>query len=84
MLSKFEKTGIEKLLNKNVKNSETKLLNNIITVIHDNITQSDFGHVQLALKLHLSESQLYRKLKATSGKSTAVFIRSIRLQKGKE
>ena len=27
---------------------------------------------------------MYRKLKATSGKSTAVFIRSIRLQKAKE
>jgi YesN/AraC family two-component response regulator len=84
MLSKFEKTGIESLLEKNVKNSETKFLNKIITIIHDNLIQTDFGPVQLALKLHLSESQLYRKLKATSGKSTAVFIRSIRLQKGKE
>ncbi|MBE9488896.1 MAG: response regulator, partial [Bacteroidetes bacterium] len=84
MLSKFEKTGIDRLLNKNVKNSETKFLNKNITVIHDNMTQTDFGSVQLALQLHLSESQLYRKLKATSGKSTAVFIRSIRLQKGKE
>jgi AraC-like DNA-binding protein len=34
--------------------------------------------------MNFSESQLYRKLKATSGKSTALFIRSIRLQKGKE
>lgn len=84
MLSKFEKTGIDRLLNKNVKNSETKFLNKIITVIHDNITQAEFGPVQLAIQLHLSESQLYRKLKATSGKSTAIFIRSIRLQKGKE
>ena len=84
MLSKFEKTGIERLLSKNVKNSETKFLDKIITVIHDNITQSDFGPNQLALQLHLSESQLYRKLKATSGKSTALFMRSIRLQKAKE
>ena len=84
LLSKFEKTGIESLLNKNVKNSETKFLEKIITIIHDNIIQSDFGPVQLAQKLHCSESQLYRKLKAISGKSTAVFIRSIRLQKGKE
>jgi len=84
MLSKFEKTGIERLLSKNVKNSETKFLNKTIAVIHDNITQSDFGSNQLALQLNLSESQLYRKLKATSGKSTALFIRSIRLQKGKE
>ena len=84
MLSKFEKTGIERLLTKNVKNYETKFLNKIITVIHENITQADFGPLQLALHLNLSESQLYRKLKATSGKSPTVFIRSIRLQKAKE
>lgn len=84
MLSKFEKTGIERLLSKNIKNSETQFLDKIITVIHDNITQSDFGPHLLALQLQLSESQLYRKLKATSGKSTALFIRSIRLQKAKE
>lgn len=84
MLSKFEKTGIERLLNENIKNSETKFLHKIITVIHDNLTKSDFGSVQLALEMHLSESQLYRKLKAVSSKSTALFIRSIRLQKGKE
>ncbi|TVZ57990.1 signal transduction histidine kinase [Flavobacteriaceae bacterium MAR_2010_105] len=84
MLSKFEKTGLKRLLNKNIKTSESKFLDKIIREIHDNIMQSEFGPVQLAVQLHLSESQLYRKLKATSGKSTAVFIRSIRLQKAKE
>ncbi|GAA4270383.1 ATP-binding protein [Hyunsoonleella aestuarii] len=84
MLSKFEKVGIESLLNKNIKNSETKFLDKIITVIHNNIVQTDFGPVELAKKSHFSESQLYRKLKATSGKSTSMFIRSIRLQKGKK
>lgn len=40
--------------------------------------------MELSIELGLSESQLYRKLKATSGKSTALFIRSIKIQKGKE
>ncbi len=84
MLSKFEKTGLDRLLAKNIKNSETKFLEKIILVIYDNITQADFGPVQLAINLGLSESQLYRKLKAITGKSAVVFIRSIRLQKGKE
>ena len=84
MLSKFEKTGIKSLLEKNIKNSETKFLNKIIKIIYHNINLIDFGPVQLALQLHISESQLYRKLKATSGKSSALFIRSIRLQKAKE
>ena len=43
-----------------------------------------FGSVQLAGKLKFSESQVYHKLKAISGKSTAVFIRSVRLQRAKE
>ncbi|WP_242157104.1 tetratricopeptide repeat protein [Aestuariivivens sediminis] len=84
MLSKFEKTGIDKLLIKNIKNSEIKFLNKVVTIIDANVNQTHFGPIQLAKKIHFSEAQLYRKLKATSGKSTAVFIRSIRLQKGRE
>lgn len=84
MLTKFEKTGIDRLLNKYAKNKEAKLLQKIVKVIDEHITQTDFGPAQLALQLDLSESQLYRKLKAMSGKSTAIFIRSIRLQKGKD
>jgi len=84
MLSKFEKTGLDQLLNRNVKKTETQFLQKIITLIDDNMTNGDFGSEQLALGMHLSESQIYRKLKAVTDKSTAVFIRSIRLQKGKE
>jgi AraC-like DNA-binding protein len=45
---------------------------------------ADFGSSELARKLLISDSQLYRKLKAITGKSTAVFIRSIRLNHAKE
>ena len=38
----------------------------------------------MAFELKLSESQTYRKVKSISGKSTALFIRSIKLQKAKE
>ena len=44
---------------------------------------SEFGSAQLAEELSLSESQIYRKLKAITDRSTAVFIRSIRLQEAK-
>jgi len=40
--------------------------------------------MQLAPAIGMSESQLYRKLKALTGKSTAVFIRTIRLHKARE
>ncbi|WP_340110981.1 hybrid sensor histidine kinase/response regulator [Maribellus mangrovi] len=81
---KFENTGFGNILNKRVENPETKFLQKVIKIVHANISNHSFGAAQLAHELSLSESQIYRKLKAISGKSTAVFIRSIRLQKGKE
>ena len=52
--------------------------------IQQEMNSPSFGSVSLAQTLLLSESQLYRKLKSISGKSTALFIRSVRLQKAKE
>ncbi len=84
LLSKFQNNGFNQLLKKREVTPETKFLQKAIQLIQENISDSDFGTVQLAFKLHLSDSQVYRKLKAITDKSTAVFIRSIRLQKGKE
>ncbi|MEE9364351.1 MAG: ATP-binding protein [Cellulophaga sp.] len=84
LLNKFQNNGFDLLLKKRDVTPETKFLHKAIQLIHEDISDSDFGTVQLAFKLHLSESQVYRKLKAITDKSTAVFIRSIRLQRGKE
>ena len=81
---KFENSGFGNIINKRVVDPETKFLQKVIKLIHENINNHSFGASQLAHELSLSESQIYRKLKAISGKSTAVFIRSIRLQRGKE
>ncbi|MBE0661082.1 MAG: response regulator [Bacteroidales bacterium] len=53
-------------------------------IVEANLEKSIFNATDLASEVHLSESQLYRKLKAISGKSTAIFIRTIRLKKAKE
>jgi signal transduction histidine kinase/AraC-like DNA-binding protein/ligand-binding sensor domain-containing protein len=84
ILQKFEKIGINQLMKKRVESLESKFLQNAISIIHDHLSDHSFGASQLAQKLQLSESQVYRKLKAITGKSTAVFIRFIRLEKGKE
>ncbi|MBB4080408.1 signal transduction histidine kinase/DNA-binding response OmpR family regulator/ligand-binding sensor domain-containing protein [Lewinella aquimaris] len=63
---------------------ETKFLQRTIRIILDDLDNADINALYLARKLHMSESQLYRKLKAITGKSTAIFIRSIRLQRAKE
>jgi len=65
-------------------NIEDQFLQKAINNIENNLDDSDFGTLQLARLAAMSESQLYRKLKALTGRSTALFIRSIRLQKAQE
>jgi len=85
MLQKMKNGSFVHFLKMKAENPETKFLQKIIRIIHEEISNHSFGSsAQLARKMHLSESQIYRKLKAITGKSTAVFIRSVRLQKAKE
>jgi len=65
-------------------NIEDVFLQKIISAVEKNIDDSHFGTLQVAHAIGMSESQLYRKLKALTGKSTAVFIRTIRLHKARE
>ncbi len=58
-------------------------INKIVSLISSNLDNSKFDSSQLAQALHLSESQLYRKLKALTNTSTAIYIRKVRLQKAK-
>ena len=63
---------------------EDAFLLKIITHLEKHFDDADFGVPQLSHKMGLSQSQLYRKIKALTDLSTAAFIRRIRLQKGKE
>jgi AraC-like DNA-binding protein len=51
--------------------------------IEQNLDSPELNASLMAEGLSMSESQLYRKLKALSGKSTAIFIRGIRLSAAK-
>jgi len=84
LVDKIQKDGLHKFMGKQAESPETKFLQKVIQFINEDISNSAFGSGDLADKLHLSESQVYRKLKAITDTSTAVFIRSIRLQKAKE
>ena len=84
LLSKIDSGEVGKILKKRLEDPETKFLQKAIKIIHNNMAEHSFGSALLAHKLQVSESQVYRKLKAITGKSTALFIRSIRLIKGKE
>lgn len=84
LISKFQHDHVSKVIAKQPKNVETKFIAKVIDLIHEELDNSAFGTSELSFKLRLSESQVYRKLKAISGKSTAVFIRTIRLETAKE
>jgi DNA-binding response OmpR family regulator len=52
--------------------------------IEAHLEEGDFGIEQLASGMTLSRSQLYRKTKALTGQSIAVFVRTVRLHHGKK
>ena len=53
-------------------------------IILGHLEEEDFSGNELAQELFISRSQLYRKIKALTGKSTSLYIRFVRLQKAKE
>jgi signal transduction histidine kinase/DNA-binding response OmpR family regulator/streptogramin lyase len=63
---------------------EFAFLEKIGTQVEQHLDDPEFNGPRLAKAMLLSEVQLYRKIKALTGKSTAIYIRSIRLQKGLE
>jgi signal transduction histidine kinase/ligand-binding sensor domain-containing protein/CheY-like chemotaxis protein len=83
LIEKIQKTGFTLFLSKRTKNPKIQFLQKAVKLIHEEIINSTFGSEELSSKLQLSDSQTYRKIKAITGKSTSVFIRSIRLQYAK-
>lgn len=51
--------------------------------IEKNISDESFGIPQLCKAIGISRSQLHNKIKAQTGLSTSIFVRSIRLKKAK-
>ena len=60
---------------------EDVFLQKIRVVVEENFSESAFEIEHLAHLVGMSRSQLFRKIKALTGNSPSVFIRSIRLQK---
>lgn len=63
---------------------ETQFLGRLQKIVLTNIDSENFGIKELCRAMHLSRTQLHRKLKSLTGKSTSIVIREIRLQKAKE
>jgi YesN/AraC family two-component response regulator len=65
-------------------NKEEKFLQELHHLLEDHLSEEGFGIAQLCRKMGMSRTQLHHKIKALTGKSTSIFIRSIRLKKAKE
>ena len=84
LIQKYSDSSYKSLKTETTNDLEAQFLNKVIKCIENNIEDSNFKVIFLAKEIGLSESQLYRKVKALTNTSTAVFIRSVRLQKAKE
>ena len=84
LIQKYSDSTYKSLKTTTTNDLEVQFLNKVIACIEKNMENSNFKIVFLARELGLSESQLYRKIKALTNTSTGIFIRSVRLQKAKE
>lgn len=63
---------------------DEKTYNNAVNYVLSNIKRSDLSVEELSGYLGMSRVHLYKKLKATTGKTPVEFIRQIRLKRGAE
>ena len=63
---------------------EDRFLDKLRTAIEERLEDPDLTIPEICRSVHLSHTQLYRKLKALTGKTPSQFLRSIRLKKARE
>ncbi len=67
-----------------VETKEDTFVEKVEKIILSHLGEEDFSIHELAREIHLSRSQVHRKIKALTGMSASIYIRHIRLQKAKE
>ena len=63
---------------------DQELINNVLEIINQNISNENFGLKELADKIGISHSGLHRKIKNISGLTISRFIQEVRLKKAAE
>lgn len=79
--SENKNSSISKDQIKTLSTSDQHFLTNFMDYIEVIWNDPDFNISDLSTPLHYSKSQVYRKLKALTGKSPSIFIRDYRLKK---
>lgn len=61
---------------------DEKLLNKVITIMDQHLSESTFGVEQLSKEIGISTVYLNKKISAMTGKTTSEYVRSLRIKKG--
>ncbi|MRX40276.1 response regulator [Flavobacterium sp. LC2016-23] len=83
MFNKFY-NGITPKAKEKTTTLDNEFIKNVLNYINKNISEPELSVEDLASKVFLSRSQLYRKIKTLTGISVNEFIRTVRLEKAKE
>jgi signal transduction histidine kinase/DNA-binding response OmpR family regulator len=71
-------------ISKNTTNSEDEFFQKVIQILKKELDNPSFSVAELSKEMHLSSTQMYRKLKALTGLPPSKFIRRFRLQNSLE
>jgi YesN/AraC family two-component response regulator len=63
---------------------DEQFMNKVMEVIEDHISDENFSIEEFGKDVAMSRSQIHRKLKALTGKSASLYLRSVRLSKAKK
>jgi len=63
---------------------DQQFLDRVFSVINEHISEEGFSIEEFGKDVGMSRSQMHRKLKALTGKSTSLYLRTVRLAKAKE
>jgi len=66
--------------NRVIDSPDEKFLNKLMTIVENNIEDSEFDVIKLVNEIGMSQSILYRKIKALTGLNIVDFIKSTRLK----
>ena len=78
-ITKIHPEGEKKLSDVN-----EKFINRVIPIVHQHLKEEEFSIEEFSKELGMSRKQLYKKLKALTGKSPSRYVRSLRLSVAKE
>ncbi len=80
---RFAGQTVYRTLESPVQSSKDQFVHQLLSIIEKEMSNDKFGVEQLATAVHMSRSQLYRKVKALTDKTPNHFIREIRLERAK-